>query len=312
MARNAPGVDEERLVPLLARENEFLVDVTDPVRMTDIPESGSFAWRLRDAGDVPSLAFAPVDDPGEAGDLPTSELSTADDALTLPVPERFLADGLDLDTEAYDDDDPLLFELDERDDGIAAGMTAGGEPAGTVAPAIELAPVRFSDGTPYRGEPAAEPELDSDPVAEETLAREGSDEASPSPESVSAPLDAAVVGEVLDATDAPRGEVLRALETIAREDLIGQEDDDSSSDPLTVDERELVALDDESWNAAVAAELGADDGVLDAVREIHARQADELLAPDVEAAERFEDRVPVVVQPDREYEEGSEPEWYPE
>lgn len=88
------------------------------------------------------------------------------------MPESLLADGLGLDTGTYDDDDPLLFGSIDLDDGIAVDPAADGEPAGAVEDAIELVPVRFADGTPYRDEPVSELSMDSEPVAEAADASE--------------------------------------------------------------------------------------------------------------------------------------------
>lgn len=314
MAQNPIGTvtDEERLVPLFAREGDFLVDVTDPVRMADVPDEGTFAWRLREAGDVPRLAFAPVEDADEAGALPIRDLTASDDTLTLEVPESLLVDGLGLDASEYDDENPLLFRPDELDEGIAVGMTPEGEPGGATQGAIELVPVRFADGTPFSDEPRPDVSLDSDPVAEAAVAGEEGDEATPRSETISAPIDAAVVDEVLDTTDVPREDVVRALETIHRNDLVGQADDDSAYEPLTAGGRALVALDDETWSRVVASELDVDDAVVDVLRELYIRQGDVLLQDAEEDVERFEGRTPVVIHPDRTYEEGSDPEWKPD
>lgn len=301
MAQNPIGTvtDDESLVPLVTREAAFLVDVTEPARIADLPEGGTVVWRLREEGDVPRLAFAPVDDPDEAGALYAAELSEADGTLTIEVPEPLLADGLGLDTQEYDDDNPLLFKAGEITEGVAVGLTPEGEPAGAADVAIELVPVRFADGTPYRDEPIDDSEMDSDPVAEAELARDRGDEVTSRSETISAPIDAAFVDEVLETTDAPRTEVVRALETISRHDLVDVADDDTAYDPLTVDDRALIALDDDSWSEKVVSALDASDSVVTATREIHARQADDLLRRAEEDRERFEDRTPVVVQPNR-------------
>lgn len=313
MARTPIGTvtDEERLVPLVTGDDGFHVDVTEPVGTAGLPERGTYAWRLRDRPDVPRLALAPVEDADEAGALPTRVLTAADDALTLAVPEPLLAEGLGLDTAAYDDDTPLLFEPRELDDDVAVGMEPGGEPAGVADVALELVPVRYADGTPYRREPVDGADLDSDPVAEGELARRPGEDGTPRSETISAPVDAPIVEDVVVATGVPRDAVVGALETIARNDLVAEEDDEATGEPLAVDDRVLIALDDDAWDEDVAAELDADDAVLAAVREIHARQADELLAGDEEGRERFEGHTPVVVHRSREYERGSDPPWKP-
>ena len=301
MSQNPIGTvtDEERLVPLLTGEEGFLVDVTEPVRTAGLPESGTYAWRLREEGDVGRLALAPVDG-GEAGSLPTAALAEDDGRLTLEVPTALLEEGLDLDVETYDDDEPLLFEPDEID-GLAVGMGTGGEPGGAVETALELRPVRFADGTPYRDEPLPETSTDSDPVAE-AVHREEGEEGTPRPGTVDAPVDAGIVDEVLATADAPRSDVVDALETIARQDVV-TEADDAEGDPLVADDRAVVVLDDwaETVVSALALEFGfePDDEALEAARAVHFRQAEALVDDDRTRRERFEGRQPVVVQPGR-------------
>lgn len=297
MAQNPIGTitDEERLVPLHTREDAFFVDVTEPVRIGDVPEEGTFAWRLREESDVPRLAFAPVDDAEAAGDLPTRPLSTSEEAITLDVPEALLVEGLDLDVAAYDDDNPLLFVPDEITDGIAVGMTSEGESGESVRRAIELRPIRYADGTPYLDEPARDSSMDSDPIAQAEVARDsGDDEATTRPETMSAPLAAAVVEDVLGSTDASRADVVDSLETIARQGLVSDADDESGSGPLAVGDRILVSLNEDTWTDDVVPQLDVDDSVVEAVREIHVRQADDLVQSEGNR-DRFDDHVQIVV-----------------
>lgn len=314
MAENPIGTvtDRERLVPLHANDGEFTVDVTEPVRMADVPEEGSFAWSLREAGDVPRLALAPVDDADEAGALPVRELSTDGERLTIDVPDPLVDDGLDLDAETYDDDAPLLFRSDEITDGVAVGMDAGGEPGAVADVALELVPLRYADGRPYRNEPVDDGELDSDPVAEAALDRENGGAGAPRSESISAPIDAPILDDVVETTGVPREPVVGALEAMTRHELVGEADDDTPYEPLTADDRVLVGLDDATWRDEVVPELDVDDATAEATREVHARQADVLLGDAEDARERFEGRTPVVLQRGREYDSGSDPPWDPE
>lgn len=309
MAQNPIGTvaDEERLVPLLTRDGGFYVDVTAPVRDADVAEDGPVVWRSREAGDVNRLAFAPVDDPEAAGDLYTGELSSRDGAVRLTVPEPLLVDGLDLDTEAYDDDNALLFEPRALTDGMAVGMTREGEPGGAVEQAIELVPVRYADGTPFRAEPVPELSVDSDPIAEGELARAGGDEGTPQSGAISAPISPTVIEEVLDTTDAPRTDVIQALETIARHRLVGEADDAPPGEPVAVDDRVVVGLDDETW-AATAARLDVGDAAIEATKAIHARQADDILRRSEVDPQRLEGTIPVVLGRDRAYATGTDPE----
>jgi hypothetical protein len=306
MAQNPIGTvaDEERLVLLHARDDGYIVDVTEPVQHSAVPEAGTFAWRYREEGDVDRLALAPVDDPDDACALPTLELSDLDDALTIAVPEPLLADGLGLDTAPHDDDNPLLFEPRELDDGIAVGMGPEGDPGVTWAVAIELVPVRFSEGTPLHHEPIDAGSLDSDPVAEAQLAHEDG-EGTPRSDAISAPLDPPVFGDVVEEADAPRDQVVGALETISRQNLVGPENDRTSFGPLVVDEHVVVGLEEDTWQETVAAELDADVAALQASREAHARQAAALVPQSEGEDADYGGYVPVVVQPARTFESGS-------
>lgn len=313
MAQNPIGTitDEERLVPLLGGDEGFYVDVTDPVRTADVPEEGPVAWEIQDAGSVPELALAPLADADVDADTTGSEqvreLSGDGDALTVDLPTPFVTDALGLDADDYDEDNPLLFEPDEITDGIAVPTGPDGDPAGSVERAIELTPVRFADGTPYRDVPQSEATLDSDPVAEAELERERGEDWTPQSGTVSAPVDGPVIDEVLSETDADRNAVVDALETISRRDLVSEADDESAADPVVADDRVVVALDPDTWNEKIAAQLSVDERSLDAVREIHARQAAALLGSD-DRSERFAERVPVVVEHGRLYESDEPPE----
>lgn len=304
MAQNPIGTvtDEERLIPLLTREDVLLVDVTEPIQIADVPEEGTFTWRLREEGDVPRLAFAPIDDPDEAEARHTKKVSTRDDALTIEVPKPLLVDGLGLDIEKYDDDNPLLFKPNEIADAVEVGIIPHNEPSGPVGVAIELVPMRFADGTPYRDEPVSEPSMDSDPVAQGEIAHNRGDEATPRSETISAPIDAAFVDEVLETTAVPRTEVVQALESISRYDLVSEADDDTEYEPLAVDDRVVIGLDDDTWTEKVAQELDSNDATIKAIREIHTRQANDLLQRSGDDQRKFEDHIPVVIQPDRGFE----------
>ena len=313
MAENPIGTttDEERLVPLFADDDGFRVDVTNPVQTADVPEDGTFALYYREQEDAPRLVAAPVEDDEDAGDLFTTDVATTDGKRTLAVPEQFVADGLGLDPAGYDNDNPLLFEPDELTGGVAVGMTLDGEPGSTVENGIELRPLRYADGAPYSDEPLFESSMDSDPVVEETLAHERGEDGTPQSGTISAPLDAAYVDGVLETSDASRAAVVEALETIARDGLVAQADDDSTRAPLVADDRMVVVLNDENWAAKVAEELDADETTVDAVRRIHARQADELLAQADGEWDTFVEWNPVVVQPTRHYESDEPPDEHP-
>jgi hypothetical protein len=142
---------------------------------------------------------------------------------------------------------------------------------------------------------------------EEVLAHEGEGE-TPQAGTISAPIDAPVVEAVLVPRDVPRRGVVEALETMARWRLVTVGDNEAESRRLVADDRVVVGLEEETWRAKVATELDVDDEVLEAVRDLHGRQAERLKERADESRRLFEDRVPVVVQPDRRYDTSAQPE----
>lgn len=254
------------------------------------------------------MLLAPVDDVDEAGALPTSELSEADGEVTAPVPASILADGLGLDAESYDGDDPLLFEPEAIVDDVAVGMEPGGEPGDVAETAIELTPVRFSDGTPFGSEPLAESALDSDPVAETVSERERGDEGAPRSDAISAPVDPEIVDDVIETSDASREAVVEALERMARRGLVTEADNEAEARPVVEDDRAVVGLESDTFERKVTANLDADRTTVEAVHAIHARQADALLDRAGASSQGFATLNPVVVQPDTRDESAAQPE----
>ena len=274
MAQNPIGtaVDEDRLVELRREGGTFVVDVSQADAGVDLPDGEAVVWRLRDEGDVPRLALVPVPE----DEVPDDTVAgTVGEETEFPVPESLVRDGLGIDPGEYDDANPLLFKPGEIEGGVAAAAMPTGAPAPAAETALELQPVRFSDGTPFRDEPVPE-DLDSDPVAEEELARDPDAEAAPQSGTVSAPVDSRFVDDVLADTDADRDEVIKVLEGIARHDLIDESDDATEYDPLVVDDREVIVVEADVWEAEIAAELDTGRDALDAAREIHHRQAADL------------------------------------
>lgn len=218
MAENPIGTvaDEDRLVPLRAVDGTFRVEVTGPVWTLDAEPGELVAWRLRERGDVDRLLLVPVEDSDGAGAHPTRELSEIDGSVVAEVPDALLRDGLDLDVGTYDADNPLLFEAQVDTDGVAVAPESPGEPGGAAEAAIELLPVRYSDGTPFEPEPVSESALDSDPVAETVAGRERGGDGAPRSEAIDAPVDPDVVDAVTETGEASRDDVVQALETISR------------------------------------------------------------------------------------------------
>lgn len=309
MAENPIGTtDEERLVPLRVRDGEFRLDVTRPVRTVDASAGEPVAWRLREAGDVDRLLLVPVDDADEAGALPASELSETNGSITARVPETLIADGLGLDPDSYDGDNPLLFEPETVADDVAVGMEPSGEPGDVAETAVELTPVRFSDGTPFGDEPLSESALDSDPVAETVSEREEGAEGAPRSDAISAPVDPGLVDDVIQTGDASREAVVEALETMARRGLVTEADNEAEARPVVEDDRAVVGLESDTFERKVTANLDADRTTVEAVHAIHARQADALLERAGASSRGFATLNPVVVQPDTRDESAAQPE----
>ncbi|ELZ01974.1 hypothetical protein [Natrialba asiatica] len=252
-------------------ERTYVVNITDLVERTELPPDPIIDWSTDDRDADPMLVFAPLP-PDEIDDaaFPRRVIET-DDGTYAPVPDDLLridpSSGLGIDLAAYDDDNPLLFEA------VATDETIG------------LLPARFADGTPFDAEPLPETPSESDPVAEETLAHEfGADtdaeagtRATPRLETVDAPIDAEIIATVVDETETAESELADALERIHQYDLLSIEDIVPGREPLSVDGRVIFPVPADAWTVEVGAELDADEGVLEAARTAHERQANRLL-----------------------------------
>jgi len=283
------------MVELGREDGAFAVDVGGQIETADLPDGSAVVWRLREEGDVPRLALVPVPE----DEVPDGTVAgyVGEDA-TVPIPRAIVTEGLDLDSQEYDPDNPLLFKPDEIDEGAAAAAMPTGAPAPAAGTALELQPVRFADGTPYRDEPVPEESLDSDPIAEAELERDADAESAPQAGTVSAPIDAGFVDDVLATRGVDGEQVIEVLEALARHDLIGPEDDATKYDPLTVDDRAVIVVDADVWEAEIAPAVDVDRDALDAARKIHHRQAASLYdrANADEEREIAESRDAVVVQ----------------
>jgi hypothetical protein len=216
---------------------------------------------------VPSLALVPVPGDEVPDETVAGHVGRGD---AFPIPKALVTEGLELDPGEYDDDNPLLLKPDEIDEGVAAAAMPTGAPAPAAETALELQPVRFANGTPYRDEPAPEASLDSDPVAEEELARASDAEGAPQSGTVSASVNSSFVDDVLADREADRDEVIKA---ISRHGLVDEGDDATEYDPLVVDGREVIVVEADFWETEIAAEVGVGREALDAARESHYRQA---------------------------------------
>ncbi|TYL36605.1 hypothetical protein CV102_21375 [Natronococcus pandeyae] len=239
-------------------------------------------WTVDDEREeLPMLVVSAIDEEA-TGEAPYArQLREEDEAVVAPVPDTLLEadppDGFGLDLSTYDENRALLFDVI------------------TIDETIGFVPVRFSDGEPFAADPLPDVAEDSDPVAEETIAREGGGDPTPRPETVSAPIDADLLESALADIDADAEElasdVAGILEGIERHDVVGPDDIVSAHPPLAVESRVLCLLEEGFWTSEIAPRLeavGVDVGeaALEVARQGHERQAEQL----IEAADEPEYR----------------------
>ncbi len=218
--------------------------------------------------DLPMLVLSAIDEEA-TGEAPYArQLREEGEAVVAPVPDALLEadppDGLGLDLAAYDESRALLF------DAVTTDETIG------------LVPVRFSDGEPFAADPLPGVAEDSDPVAEETLEHESGGDPTPRLETISAPVDADLLESVLADADASDSDVVGILEAIDRHDAVGPDDIVSAYPPLSVGGRVCCLLGEGFWTSEMAPRLeavGVDvgDDALEVAREVHERQAEQLI-----------------------------------
>lgn len=280
MSQNPLGTvaDEQRLVELRkGSDGSFSVPITGPLREA-VDLGSEVDWRALEGDDVPRLLVGRID-PEDRSDArypgaPTAEDDDGSD-LSIEVPTPLVGEaGLGLDPEAYDADDPLL--LAPATAGDVATAPGDRTPAALMEDAVVLEPIRFADGTPYRSEPVSETSEDSDPVAEAHLEERG-DDASPRAETVSAPIDAAVIDGVVGGTEVDHDALVDTLETIERDDLIDLANALLEYGPFTVDDRIVGIVDSDWWGTEIAPALDADEATIEAAKRAHNRQAETLL-----------------------------------
>lgn len=303
MAQNPIGTveDEDRLIALRkdahGTDDGFAVAVTEPVEEAGIPAGVTIEWTMYLAADIPRLVFGEIAEGSDEEAVNPRELLDADGRMIAPVPTALLGGGdrgLGLDLDAYDDANPLLFEPTAIDDPTPIENPAGRQPAPLLEPAIELEPVRFDDGTPYRRDPQDEA-VDSDPVAEGVLER--SDDADPDPKSdaISAPIAAPIVDDVAETTGVSRDDLTGVLETIARRDVIDTDDAMTDADAFTVEDRVVALVEEGAWTEEIAPVLDADEDALTAARLAHERQTERLLRRGDVETDRLETAEAIVV-----------------
>ncbi|ELY69512.1 hypothetical protein C489_04426 [Natrinema versiforme JCM 10478] len=263
-------LDDDRLLALRETDetaaSELAVVVTPVADYMDAASGDHIDWDIDDAEDVPMLVCSGVEAAATADAPYPRQLREEGGEIVAPVPDPLVRaeppEGLGLDLETYDTDDPLLF------DAITTGETIG------------FVPVRFDNGETYRADPLPGVADDSDPIAEAVIEHEDRGDPTPRPETMSAPIDADAFESALAAADrdASATDVIGILEAIERFDLVGTGDHVAGVPPLSADERAVCLLEDDVWTARLGPELEA-EGVdvspdaLAVARAVHERQA---------------------------------------
>ncbi|WP_436343508.1 hypothetical protein [Natronorubrum sp. FCH18a] len=276
MSINPTGtiLDDERLLELRETEttaaSELALELTPVAEFMDAESGDHVDWGIDEYEDEPMLVVSGIPDEQTADAPYPRQLREEDGEIVAPVPDPLVRaeppEGLGLDLDTYDAARPLLF------DAITAAETIG------------FVPVRFDDGEPYRAEPLPGVADDSDPVAEETIAREREGDPTPRPETMDAPIDPVVFDGVMAdvANDIPESAVVGILEAIETHGLVGTGEHVAGKPPLSVDDRAVVLLEADAWTDRLGSELEANDvtvdaDALEAAREVHERQATRLL-----------------------------------
>ncbi|WP_226006320.1 hypothetical protein [Natrinema salinisoli] len=267
-------LDGDRLLALrettATTASALAVEVTPVADHMGASRGDHIDWDVDDYEDEPMLVFTGIEDAATADAPYPRQLREENGEVVAPVPDPLVRAeppaGLGLEIEAYDADDPLLF------DAITAGETIG------------LVPVRFDEGRTYRAEPLPGVADDSDPVAEEVIDHEDRGDPTPRPETMSAPIDPEVFESTLAEPDHDVSEtdVVGVLEAIERLDLVGTGDHVAGVPPLSADHRAVCLLEDDVWTDRLGPELEANDVDVDpdalaVARTVHERQASALI-----------------------------------
>lgn len=278
MSQNPIGTmtDEQRLIELRKDDESFSVAIPDSIRPSWLDTDTEIDWQPTEGGDVPRLLVGRIDpEDRETTTEPPTPTSEGDE-LVIEVPSALVGrSGLELDSETYDADNPLLLEPSSADDPVVTDSLDRGS-AAVMDEALLFTPTRFSDGTPYRDEPVSEVETESDPIAEAEV-EDRDAKAAPQPAAVSTPIDPEIIEGVAQGSDVAYEDLVSTLETIARRDLFDPEDAMSEHGPFTADNRIIGIVDPETWVTEIAAALDIDADGVEAARRAHNRQAETLL-----------------------------------
>ncbi len=288
-------MDDDRLLELhragKSTESPLAVTVTPVLERLEMPEDSHIDWNVDERDQDPMLVFGRISEDEVSDAAYPRRLHDTDGEISAPVPDTLLStdppDGIGLERESYDPDNPLLFES------IATGETVG------------LIPARFDDGTPFRREPLPETDTRSDPIAQAELERDdASDDPSPRPETIDAPIDAEVLETVVEKTDVSFKALSGVLEDLSRQRLVGESNAVGEYPPVAVDDRGICIVSNDEWEERLEPELSMDDSsVLEAARLVHNRQAKRLLA-EIEDPEKrhrgFDEEYDAIVTDERE------------
>ncbi|WP_226481878.1 hypothetical protein [Natrinema amylolyticum] len=286
-------LDDDRLLALRETDetaaSELAVEVTPVADRMGAASGDHIDWDVDDYEDQVMLVCSGIDEAATADAPYPRRLREEGGEVVAPVPDPLVRaeppEGLGLEIETYDTDDPLLF------DAVTTGETIG------------LVPVRFDNGETYRADPLPGVADDSDPVAEEVIEHEDRGDPTPRPETMSAPIDADVFESTLAETerDVSETDVIGILEAVERLDLVGTGDHVAGVPPLSADERAVCLLPENVWTERLGPELEAegvdvDPDALAVARAVHERQARELIdAAGTTEYEGLEDEYAMVV-----------------
>ncbi|WP_222919263.1 hypothetical protein [Natrinema sp. SYSU A 869] len=267
-------LDDDRLLALRETDetaaSALAVEVTPVADRMGATSGEHIDWDVDEYEDQPMLVYSGIDEAATADAPYPRQLREENGEIVAPVPDPLVRaeppEGLGLDLETYDADDPLLF------DAITTGETIG------------LVPVRFDDGGAFRADPLPGVADDSDPVAEGVIEHEGRGDPTPRPETMSAPIDPDVLESTLAETehDVSETDVIGILEAIERLGLAGMGDHVAGVPPLSADNRAVCLLEDGVWTDRIGPDLEAEDvdvgpDVLAVARTVHERQARALI-----------------------------------
>jgi len=265
--------DREDIVALMLRDDgSWLFHMTAPLRAAGIgPGDQTLSDIVADDGN-PLLVISAVEadgdnDEGDEGDEMTRAVTGDPQSMQVRVRPAVIesaprAGGLGVDPDAYDNDNPLLFQTVPDPEGSLLGL----EPLG------------------YESDIAAQAERDEQTGAGTDATSEGDVEEG------SHAVDERAVAAAAEVTGVDRsrveGALLAVAQTLADADVRGEVVTPAPGyDPLTVGERSVEIVTDETW-PALQTRIGFEDDVREAVRIAHTQTAEDLVVDHGDASYR--------------------------